>query len=180
MYLMSIIMLIFMIGITLIFPVLYYFRKKKMYLYSFFTFWSFVVLLFLILSVAEFINSKATVVKDDLYGNYVIDKEMFKGKNATWQYQHFSFLITKDDVFIFYKYSDSGKIKSVYKREVEFVNYASPHLRILNVKPNNQVIESEPLLVRKKWGFFYVFKSHKFGNMFFTKEEKGIFRTLFN
>ena len=75
----------------------------------------------------------------------------------------------------------NGNIKSVHKGEVQFVDsYVSPHLRILNLRPNHQVLESEPLLVREKWGFYYVFKSQKFGNMFFTKKDTNIFRKLFN
>lgn len=181
MYLISFIILIFIIGITLIFPLIYYFTKKKIFINVFYGFWISVIFLFLILVMGDFINRKATIKKDNLYGIYVIDKEMFKGKNANWQYQHFSFLITKNDEFIFYEYSDNGSIKSVHKGKVEFVDfYVSPHLRILNLQPNHQVVESEPLLVRKKWGFYYVFKSKKFGNMFFIKQDQGIFRKLFN
>ena len=179
MYLISFFILIFIIGITLIFPLIYYFTKKKIFLYLFSGFWSFVIFLVLILFVIEFYNSKSTVDKDDLYGAYMIDKEMFKGNNANWQYEHFSFVITENYEFIFYEYYDNGNIKSVHKGKLEFVDYKSPHIRILNLQPNHQVVESEPLLVREKWGFYYVFKSQKFGNMFFTKMDKGIFRKLF-
>lgn len=153
--------------------------RKELAAKIFLGIWAFLIVLYLILLFVAFINSKMTVDKSDLYGQYVIDKNMFKGKNAKWQYQHFSFQITKDDEFIFYEYSDNGNIKTVHKGEIEFVDsYLSPHLRILNIKPEHQIIESEPLLVREKWHFYYVFKSKKFGNMFFIKKKKGFFNKL--
>lgn len=142
----------------------------------FFSFWGFAVVFILILMMMGFINGKTKLSKNDVYGTYVIDKTMFAGKNAEWQYNHFSFTINKDDVFTFYEYGDNGKIKGIQKGEIEFVNgYESPHIRIVNLNPDHQVIEKEPLLVRGNWNFYYVFKSKNFGNMFFIKEKRGFF-----
>ncbi len=176
MYFISFLILLFFVGVTLILPLTYFFTKKKIFLKLFFGFWGFVILLFCILSIIGFINSKTEVDKKDIYGTYVIDKEMFKGKNADWQYEHFSFEITKNNDFIFYEYNNN-RVKSVHKGKVDFVEgYTSPHIRIVDLKPDHQVVEKEPLLVRNKWNFYYVFKSKKFGNMFFIKKKRGIFK----
>lgn len=97
---------------------------------------------------------------------------MFKGKNADWQYEYFDFEITSNDEFIFFEYFDSGKIKSVHKGKVNYIEgYASPHLKITNLNPEHQIVDKEPLLVRGNWSFYYVFKSKIFGNMFFKKKK---------
>lgn len=128
---------------------------------------------FIVLSLlfAGFLNSPTNVGKDDLYGEYVVDKNMFKGKNADWQFEHFSFEIKENDEFIFFEYYDNGIIKSKHTGIVEFIDgYASPHLRLTQVDPEHQIIDPEPLLVRNNWNFYYVFKSKKFGNVFFKKK----------
>lgn len=180
MYFISFLILLFFVGVTLILPLIYFLTKKKIWLKLFFGFWGFVATLFCVLFVIGFINSPTKVGKKDIYGTYIIDKSMFKGKNADWQYQHFSFEITKNDDFIFYEYYNN-KTKSVHKGKVDFVEgYTSPHIRIVNLKPDHQVVEKEPLLVRNKWNFYYVFKSEKFGNMFFIKRKEGIFNIFEN
>ena len=84
----------------------------------------------------------------------------------------FDFEITSNDEFIFFEYFDSGKIKSVHKGKVNYIEeYASPHLKITNLNPEHQIVDKEPLLVRGNWSFYYVFKSKKFGNMFFKKKK---------
>lgn len=42
-----------------------------------------------------------TLEKEDICGKYVIDKSYFEGKNADWQFEHFSFEITKEHDFFF-------------------------------------------------------------------------------
>lgn len=138
-----------------------------------------IVLLFFVLIIIGYVNSPTNVDQSDIVGKYVIDREMFNGKNANWQHQHFSFEITDKDEFVFFEYYDNGKIKSVHKANVEYVRgFASPHLKINNLLPNHQVVEKEPILVRNKWDFYYVLKSQKFGNIFFTKKKKRIFCKL--
>ena len=164
-------------GISLIFLLLYDRTKNKIFKKLFIGYWLFFSLSYLTLFVVSFINSSTTVDKEDIYGKYEIDKDMFKGNDADWQFRHFSFEINKDEEFVFFEYYDNQKIKSKHKGGVEFVEgYASPHLKITHIEPEHQVVESEPLFVRTKWDFYYVFKSKKFGNVFFKKKkEEGIF-----
>jgi len=44
-----------------------------------------------------------------------------------------------------------------------------PLLRIHRSAEMHHIIEEEPTLYRNVWSFYYVFKSQKFGNVFFKK-----------
>lgn len=48
------------------------------------------IVLFCILSV---FNSKKEIDKDDIYGEYIIDRNKCAGKQADWQYNHYRFKI---------------------------------------------------------------------------------------
>jgi len=48
------------------------------------------------------LTSKMIVNENDTRGKYVIDREMFSGKQADWQYNHFRFEITNNDIFLFH------------------------------------------------------------------------------
>jgi hypothetical protein len=39
--------------------------------------------------------------KEDIYGNYVIDRDICSGKQADWQYNHYRFKITEENKNIF-------------------------------------------------------------------------------
>ena len=102
MILVGFIFFIIIFGISLIFLVIYYITKNKIFKRSFIGYWLFFILSYLILLVVGFINSPTTVDKEDIFGKYEIDKDMFKGNDANWQFQHFSFEINKNEEFIFY------------------------------------------------------------------------------
>ncbi|TXF76370.1 hypothetical protein [Chryseobacterium sp.] len=181
MYFISFLILLFFLGVTLILPVTYLLTKKKIYLNLFLGIWGVIIVIICILFVNDFINSKTKVDKKDIYGTYVVDRKMFKGKNANWQYEHFTYKIKENNDFTFYEYFNNGSIKSIHKGRIKFVDgYTSPHLMIINLAPNHQVVDKEPLLVRSNWNFYYVFKSKKFGNMFFIKKKHGIFSNFEN
>lgn len=176
MMLIGFIFFLIIFGISLIFLLLYERTKNRIFKRLFIGYWLFFILSYLSLFVIGFINSPTTVDKEDIYGRYEIDKDMFKGNNADWQFRHFSFIINENEEFIFFEYYDNGAIKSRHKGDIEFIeSYASPHLKLSGIEPEHQIVENEPFLVRKKLSFNYVFKSKKFGNVFFKKKEEGIF-----
>ncbi|MFC6268335.1 hypothetical protein [Frigoriflavimonas asaccharolytica] len=132
--------------------------------------WILLILFFISAGIFNAINSKMNVDKKDIYGNYVIDREMFAGKNANWQYNHFKFKIDEEE-FIFYNMNNDGIVIDSIKRKIIFVNgYSSPQLRIFSSDDKSLLIENEPTLYRKSWSFYYVFRSKKYGNMFFKKD----------
>lgn len=162
--------------ITLILLLVSHLTKKKIFIKLSFVIWILVVVLFLIIILINFLNSKTNVEKNDYYGAYIIDKKKFKGENADWQYNHYRFEITKDDELNLYV-TDKNKVLKIYKRKIEFKEgSASPHLKIIN-ENQNFILESEPTLYRNSCDFYLVFKTKPYSNMFF---KKGEWKTISN
>ncbi|RFZ91727.1 hypothetical protein D0C36_09710 [Mucilaginibacter conchicola] len=117
----------------------------------------------------EFINARKVLTRQDIYGEYVIDRPMFKGKQADWQYDHFKLELTPQNKFNFYLL-DNGKVIKAYNGNISFNNnYTSPRLGIQPDSPVHHIISGNPTLYRGKFSYYYVFESAKFGNVFFKK-----------
>jgi hypothetical protein len=123
--------------------------------------------LFCILSV---FTSKKEIDKDDIYGEYIIDRNKCAGKQADWQYNHYRFEIREDNKIFFYITENERIIKTI-EGTVEIKEYytPSPRLKINFDDPRFHVVQDNPTLYREIWSFYYVFYSDKFDNMFFTK-----------
>jgi hypothetical protein len=108
--------------------------------------------------------------KEDYYGEYVIDRNFFKGKQADWQYNHFRMEITEDDSIFLYTL-ENEKIVSINRGTISTVKpYNSERLVLKMNKPNHHITETNPTTYREPWWNFYlVFKSKKFHNMYFRK-----------
>ncbi len=118
-------------------------------------------------------TTKMKVTKDKIYGEYVIDRNQFPGEQADWQYDNFKFKITKDNILHFsYKVSnDEYKTDLVSVKFLE--HYYSDRLVIGKDSTRHHILVDNPTLYRGVWNFYYVFKSDKFGNVFFKKH--GLF-----
>lgn len=115
--------------------------------------------------------TQMTVSQSDNYGEYVIDRELFKGKQADWQYNHYRFEIKEDNTFLFHV-TNKEKIVKTYKGYVTFhAPHVSSRIAIHMNEPRHHIIESNPTLCRDIWSFQYIFESKYYGNMFFTKGE---------
>lgn len=115
--------------------------------------------------------TEISVSKKDNRGTYIIDREMFKGKQADWQYNHYRFEIKEDNTFLFYV-TDKEKIIKTYKGYVTFhAPHVSTRIAIHMNEPSHHILESNPTLYRDIWSFYYVFESKHYGNMFFKKGE---------
>ena len=123
--------------------------------------------LFFILSIFK---TKKEIEKDDIYGDYIINRNKCPGKQANWQYNHYKFKITQDNKIYFY-ITDKEKIIKTIEGTVEIKDYytPSPRLKINFDEPRFHIIQDNPTLYREIWTFYYVFHSDKFDNMFFTK-----------
>ena len=112
---------------------------------------------------------RITFSKEHVIGSYQIDTNFYPGKNADWQNEHFRFEITADDKFVLYERLKDGSERQ-YVNDVKW-NYGPPYHWSLNIVNGHHVIDPQPLLIRSlnNRRFYYVFKSEKFGNMFFRK-----------
>jgi hypothetical protein len=120
------------------------------------------------------------LTQKDIIGNYVIDKDKFPGKQADWQYENFKFTITENQELIFKsriynRVWKSDTVKISYSSgyfDLEKEEYCNKKIRIHSDSTNHHIISDNPTLYRQSFGrFYYVFKSEKFGNVFFKKDE---------
>lgn len=115
---------------------------------------------------------KMTIDKDDIYGNYIIDRDKCSGKQADWQYNRYRFKITRDNKIFFYITENEKIIKTIEgKIEINEIYTPSPRLKIIFKEPKFHIIQDNPTLYRDIWSFYYVFYSPKYQNVFFTKGE---------
>ena len=118
-------------------------------------------------------TSKTMLGKADYYGEYVINRNYFKGEQTDWQYNHFRFEIATNDSIIFYV-TDKEKILKTYRGTIKTTdprNYNSARLIIEMEEPKHHILASNPTTYRSAWDFYLVFKSPKFYNVFFEKRK---------
>jgi len=145
-------------------------------------------------SVYKFTTSPMTVKKYHLKGTFVINREMFKGKNADWQYDHYWINIKNDTLFL--HIMSNGKEIKMYKRQIAYIDpyhrmqsrrdhvffgFVNTDKEFQNQHANNEeqriFIESEehhmlindPRLLASPFSFNIVLVSNRYGNMFFTR-----------
>lgn len=129
-------------------------------------------LLFVLMAYVYFYQSnygRVTFSKEHIIGSYEIDNSFYPGVNADWQKSIYRFDITTDDKLVFYeKLKDNSE--KVYINDIRW-NFGPPYHWSLNVVNEHHVIDPRPTLFRSSNNrkFYYVFKSKKFGNMFFRK-----------
>jgi hypothetical protein len=173
---------LFMLPITvlllLIWGVTYLKSKKHFALYILIAVWAIFILGIGLLWITEPYFKPMILTQNDIYGTYVIDKDEFSGKQADWQYDNFKFTITKNDELIFKTLIHDNKWKSETVKvsyssgyfDLDKNEYCNRKIRIHSDSLNNHIIRDNPTLYRKSFKkFYYVFKSKKFGNVFFKK-----------
>jgi len=90
----------------------------------------------------KWFNSKTILDKKDYHGEYVINRNYFKGEQADWQYNHYRFEINKDDTIIFYE-TDGDEILETYKGKIRTTSsYKSARLMIEMEKPSHHILQS--------------------------------------
>ena len=116
-------------------------------------------------------TSKTELDKKDYYGEYVINRDYFKGEQTNWQYNHFRFEITDEDSIFFYV-TDKEKILKTFRGSIKTTTpYSSARLIIEMEQPTHHIMTSNPTTYRSAWDFYLVFKSPKFYNVFFEKRK---------
>ena len=169
--------LTFLIPITIIFIIIWGIFRKKIIIKSIGIVWGIFMFLILLAITIGKIMQPIIIKNSDIYGEYIIDKTKFEGKQAEWQYENFKFKITESDELIFESkiYGNkwkSEKVKVTYSSGYFDDNkkeYCNRKIRINSDSTNSHIIQDNPTLYRKSFGFYYVFKSAKFGNVFFKK-----------
>lgn len=113
--------------------------------------------------------TKKVLKKEDFYGQYIVDRNYFPGKQADWQYDNFRFEIKENDSIYLYV-TNQDKIVKTYSGTVSSLKpYTSARLVVNMPEPKHHIFESNPTIYRNTWSFYLVFNSPVFGNMFFKK-----------
>ena len=106
----------------------------------------------------------------DAYGDYRIDTTFYPGRNARWQYAHYRFSITRTDSIAFMVMTDTGTEARVYKHKIKYSSREACRWSIDDTDTTFHVIKHPPTLYRKRYHFYYVFHSDRYGEMCFSKQ----------
>ena len=160
-----------LLPISIILFLLWIFTKKKIFGFGLLLMWGGLISLLLLSFILRPLWEKKILDKSDFYGEYVIDRNYFSGKQADWQYNHFRFEIKENDSIYFYV-TEKEIINKTYKGKIStLAPYESARLVIKMEKPTHHVLTTNPTIYREVWDFFMVFNSPKFNNMYFRKGE---------
>lgn len=157
--------------LTLIFVAAWSFTKQKVYGKLLGLMWFGILGLFLLLGTIKWLTSKTELYKENYYGQYIVNREYFAGRQADWQYDHFRFEIKENDSIYFYQ-TDKEKILKVFAGTITTTNrsqYSSARLIINMTQPTHHILTSNPTTYRSAWSFYLVFNSPNFKNVYFKK-----------
>ena len=165
----NVILIYVVIPLTIIFGIAGILSKNRIFVVTISLAWLIIMGLVLFVFIVRFFTEPKKLKKEDIYGEYVIDRDKYPGFQADWQYNNYRFEITKNNKFVFYE-TDKEIVKRIYKGNISFTeSYVAPRIKLQVDSPRNHIIENEPTLYRRAFSFYYVFKSPKFGNVFFKK-----------
>ena len=116
-------------------------------------------------------NTRVQLDEADIYGIYRVDPAFFPGPQADWQHDHYRITVAEDrTITLTERYDGGGAV--AFSGRYEFIEgyIAAPRLCILPDQFIHHLLSDNPTLYRENWGFYYVFHSPEYGNVFFRKE----------
>jgi hypothetical protein len=145
--------------------------KQKVYGRIIGIMWGGIFGLIILLVVINWLTSKTELAQKDYYGQYIVNRDYFQGKQSDWQYDHYRFEIKKNDSIYFYV-TDKEKILKTYTGTITATDnseHNSARLIIKMGQPSHHILTSNPKTYRSAWSFYLVFYSPKFNNVYFKK-----------
>ncbi len=115
------------------------------------------------------LSDKKKLKMGDYYGEYIVNREYFAGRQADWQYNSFRFEIKENDSIIFYVTDKEKIIKTFGGKITTTKGYTSERLILAMEQPTHHIMTSNPTTYRSAWSFYLVFYSPKFNNVYFKK-----------
>jgi len=112
------------------------------------------------------------VSRGDVIGTYRVDRQQYPGPQAEWQYEHFVLEITENDSVVLRSKDINGDWHR-FSRPIIPQQYTNYRWRFPSeaVSTAHHILANTPAMYRQRWSFYYVFRSPRFGNMFFRKED---------
>ncbi|WP_413533209.1 hypothetical protein [Empedobacter brevis] len=158
-----------LIPLTVIFLSIWLITKKKFIGKTLGIIWIGIFCLVMVASLIQWLTSKTKLNKKDFYGEYIINRNYFPGKQADWQYENFRFEIKNNDSIYFY-ITDKENVIKTYKGVISTIKpYNSERLRIHMQQPTHHILSQNPTIYRSSWSFYLVFNSQKLSNVYFKK-----------
>ncbi len=125
--------------------------------------------LFILGTIIRLLTDKKELKKNDYYGEYIVNRDYFAGRQSDWQYDNFRFEITENDS-IYFHLTDKEKILETYRGTITTTKPFSSERLIINMEqPTHHILTSNPTTYRSAWSFYLVFYSPKFNNVYFKK-----------
>ena len=119
-----------LIPLTLIFVSIWLITKKKFIGKTLGVIWIGILCLVIVASLIQWLTSKTKLNKKYFYGEYVINRNYFPGRQADWQYENFRFEIIDNDSIYFY-ITDKENVIRTYKGVISTIKpYNSERLMI--------------------------------------------------
>ncbi len=166
-----------LVPLTGLLLVMWLLTRKKIFRTTLGVIWLGIIGLVLISSIAQWLTSKKELKKKAYYGQYIVNRDYFPGRQADWQYDNFRFEV-KDNHSIFFYVTDKERILKTYRGTITTTKpYSSERLIINMEQPTHHILSSNPTTYRSAWSFYLVFHSPKFNNVYF---KKGQWKSLYN
>src|SRR5690349_4830490 len=112
------ILLPFFALLTLVLIISWLSTKQKFYRKVLVLMWLTISGLIASLITIEWLTAKKELNKKDYYGQYIINRDYFSGRQTDWQYDHFRFEI-KDNDSIFFYMTDQGKTLKTFRGTIK-------------------------------------------------------------
>ena len=154
---------------TIILLLIWLFTKKQIFGKTLGIIWLSIFGLALFSFIVQTLTAKKQLKKKDYYGQYIVDRDFFPGKQANWQYNNFRFEIKDNDSIYFYV-TENAKILKTFRGVITTTQYYTSETLIINMQqPTHHIMTSNPTTYRSAWSFYLVFYSPKFNNVYFKK-----------
>lgn len=131
--------------------------------------WLGAICLFIIAVINHKLTSTMILEKEDYYGEYIVNRLHYPGRQADWQYETYRFEIKQNDSIYFYV-TNQEKIVKTYRGTITTTkNYISERLILNMEQPTHHILAENPTIYRSPWSFYLVLYSTEFKNVFFKK-----------
>ena len=167
----NLLLIFIIIPLTIIALLVWIVSKKKIFGQFAGIIWIGIIGLVILVQIIKFIANLNELKQNDIYGEYVIDRTKFSGKQSDWQYEYYRFEITENNEFLFHITENSKICKTIVGKMNFAENYEIPRINLKFEKPKFHIIEENPFLYRNGKNFYYVFYSTKYGAVFFKKDK---------
>jgi len=141
-------MIFIVLPLSIFLVLIWSFTKNDIFLKALSGLWIMIVLLVITSFLLRPFFTKKVLDRQDYYGDYIIDRDFFKGHNADWQYNSFRFTITPQDS-IFFHITEGASVLETHKGIIKTVKPTSSHRLIVEMEdPGHHVLQSNPTTYR--------------------------------